>query len=77
MNEPQRGECRSCRRPILWVRTESGKPMPLDAKPRPDGNVVVRGGRAVYLSRDSTATDTRYVSHFATCAQGKGWRRSS
>ncbi len=69
--------CRSCDAPVLWVVTLAGKRMPLDAKPRPDGNVILFGdGRCRYLGKDEGPVEQpRYVSHFATCGQAKEWRR--
>lgn len=62
--------CRSCGARILWVRTATGKAMPLDALPRADGNVVVEGGQAVLLPRGEHRGGVKhYVSHFATCPQ--------
>lgn len=48
----QRGKCRSCRQPVLWVKTVNDKPAPLDPEPHEDGNVV-RGwdGRARFLRK--------------------------
>lgn len=64
--------CRSCQAPIRWAATETGKRMPIDAEPAPDGNITVH--------RDDTGTvlatvhpvgadleAPRWTSHFATC----------
>jgi len=50
----QRLNCRSCRAPILLVRTLKDRQMPLDRDPSPDGNVQLLrstdGARAQVLS---------------------------
>lgn len=46
----QLGKCRSCSKPVLWVKTVNGKPIPLDQEPRADGNIVPGwDGRARFL----------------------------
>lgn len=75
-------ECRSCKAPIVWAKTRTGKDMPIDAEPRPDGNIrlTVRGGQpyADVLSAARIATSTSWgalrTSHFVTCAQAGQWR---
>jgi hypothetical protein len=76
--------CGSCRAEIDWTVTEAGKPMPVDAGEREDGNVLVipgkRGGRPVLLSRTVTGAELpmpgerRTTSHFATCPDSGQWR---
>lgn len=61
-----RSACRSCGAPIVWVVTESGKRMPLDAKPEKRFVVDVDGKAYV---RDT------YVSHFAHCPNAAQHRR--
>jgi len=54
--------CRSCKAPITWLKTETGKFIPVNpdsVKDRPLNNI--------YNSKI-------HVSHFATCPQAKGWR---
>ncbi len=49
----QLGKCRSCNKPVLWVKTVNDKPAPLDPEPRADGNIVPGwDGRARFLRRD-------------------------
>lgn len=83
--------CRSCGAPILWVKTESGKAMPLDDRPPTEnGNVIVRMGprmgqetahvetaeeTAARLKCPVDAGRTAYTSHFVTCPHAKGWRK--
>lgn len=80
--------CRSCSAPIIWSVTHQGRRMPVDAEPRPDGNVTLRhqGGDgdlppvAEYPGKEHgmlfTEDHSRYVSHFVTCGQSDEWRRS-
>jgi hypothetical protein len=84
MTERQLSTCQSCGASILWVRTLSKRRMPLDADPKPTGNVVivkhVNGGEVgVYLSGSNlefySDIKERYVSHFSTCPDAKTWRR--
>ena len=74
--------CKSCGAEIRWVRTPAGKMMPLDAKPTPEGNVVVvRGigyaGTSKYTGDPNLlpGEEFRYTSHFATCPQAGQHRR--
>jgi len=62
--------CESCKAPILWAVTESGKRMPLDAKPE----------KRILLEEDGCQPPVAhvidvYVSHFATCPQAAQHRR--
>lgn len=60
--------CRACPAPVWWVRTQAGKPMPLDPEPVADGNVQLVAGLAHVLHKDEPPRPgARYVSHFATC----------
>jgi hypothetical protein len=69
--------CNSCHREIRWAKSATtGKSMPLDPEPTPDGNLVVERG----VFRAATAEDKRlhrdlFVSHFSTCPQAEKWRR--
>jgi hypothetical protein len=40
MPDGQITHCRDCGRDIVWARTNSGKPMPLEVPAAPDGNVA-------------------------------------
>lgn len=68
--------CKSCNAEIEWVESErTGKPMPLDAGPIENGNLVVVNGRA----RGFTAEDVRLArerrrSHFASCPNAADFR---
>lgn len=72
--------CRSCGASIVWsVSATTGKRVPLDAEPRPDGNIELDddGGTARYVDPDQPSLDgrPRYVSHFASCPHASDWRR--
>jgi hypothetical protein len=67
--------CRSCRAPIWWCRTPTGRSIPVDPEPVSQGNLVV-GERTAYAGRaarvlrsgeEPAEGETRHVSHFATC----------
>jgi hypothetical protein len=62
--------CRSCGADILWIETEIGKAMPIDATP--EKRIILRpvGG----TSRVGKVVDT-YISHFATCPEADQHRR--
>lgn len=71
----RRSTCRSCRAPIIWVRTERSR-MPLDATPADESvhaGFVLRdmgspeGPLAISATRAMLPGETIYTSHFATC----------
>jgi hypothetical protein len=73
--------CRSCGAPILWAVTPGGRRIPLDADPDDAGNIALDTSSlkavAVFVAdADGTDTRPRYRSHFASCPQAEGWRRS-
>jgi hypothetical protein len=67
--------CSACEAPIVWASTSTGKSMPVDAAPVPNGNILlfptVDAGRYVALVLGKVAAVSadreRYTSHFATC----------
>lgn len=71
--------CKSCGADIVWVKTESGKSMPLDASPidptKIDGACFIENGIARFGAFDLPRGTLRYVSHFATCPQAKEHRK--
>lgn len=73
--------CKSCQASIMWARSSStGRLMPLDAEPSMDGNIAIGGnGEAVVLAGDKLANHKglRHKSHFATCPNAKGHRKST
>lgn len=73
-------KCKSCGAAIIWVKTQSGKAMPVDAEPCADGPVHVaeteRGPTAFFPPEGTTIADaTRHKSHFATCASAATHRK--
>lgn len=77
-------KCRECQAPIVWAETESGKRMPLNAGPDPNGNVVAVGhtGQTMIvkvgtIQELADAPEGRvYQSHFATCSNPRRFRRN-
>jgi len=77
--------CRSCKAPIIWAVTKTGKRMPVDETPTKGGNIIlgmrwqlppiahVQTEQQLALLRERG--EVLYVSHFATCKQGKKWRK--
>lgn len=78
-----RGLCKYCRQPVIWVLSEGGKRMPLNPLPVADGNVVAyttsKGMRARVLT-SAMAVEVQYsnvhrfVHHAVTCANRPGAR---
>ncbi len=76
--------CRSCHQRITWLKTPSGKAMPVDEDPTEDGNIVIdvdhgqlvaRVFQTAEMAREAAPEEPRYVSHFATCPDGPKWRK--
>lgn len=84
---PRRSECRSCHASIIWVRTERGKRMPLDAEPvdatRATRSVFVLrelendGGPLAVAAWGLEGTEPHYISHFSTCPNADTHRRAA
>lgn len=77
--------CKSCGRPIMWIRMNGGvgKPMPCDPLPvlyreDPNGSVVLvtGAGRVVRGTRDPESAKVGYTSHFATCTHAAEHRKA-
>jgi hypothetical protein len=74
--------CRSCSQLILWVEWASGKKMPIDISPNPNGNIVVTYRKsenkllAENFDRSRHEGRRRFVSHFTTCPQASQHRRN-
>jgi len=69
--------CRSCHQRIWFVRSERGKPLPVDREPDPKGNLVLLGpdmGQAKVVTPGELPEMTRYMSHFATCPEAARFR---
>lgn len=81
------GACASCGASIMWCVSSKGTRMPVDPTPVADGNVILDGEgrapngellpRAIVLGKmDAPLGDPeRYVSHFVSCPDARGWRR--
>jgi len=71
--------CRSCGAPVEWgVSVVSGKRMPLDAEPDPEGLFYLERGDVTTVGpMDPTLYPNRkrYTSHFATCPDAEDWRK--
>lgn len=83
--DPKRiSECGSCKAPIRWGKwLTSGKAMPVDAEPVPEGTVVLilRNGKELliekfYEPKHGTGRN-RYTSHFQSCPNAKQHRRAT
>lgn len=81
------GKCRACGAPIMWIKTQTGKAMPCDAKvkwyiasPKGSQKVVLITGEVVtgeFTDDPKTATGIGYISHFATCPKASAFRRGA
>lgn len=61
-------ECRTCGAPMIWVTTQKGKKMPLDAEPVAKGKFLLNDDMTVaYIPESDPYTGERYSSHFETC----------
>lgn len=78
----KRYSCESCNAGILWALTPNRRRMPLDATPRPDGNVaaytddlgLVRA-RVLRQGEKPASHEKTYMPHFATCPSASQHRR--
>lgn len=62
--------CRSCGAPIRWVVLPSGKRIPLDLAPHPEGDITVGGGeRARVLDAEELAFQRRMEAALGSTAQ--------
>jgi hypothetical protein len=80
--EPLSATCGSCDAPITWAMLPSGKLMPLDATPVPDGNIAARRldngdlhARVLKNGDELADGERRGTSHFATCPNAAAHRR--
>lgn len=78
-------ECRACRAPIFFIKTQKGTCIPVDAesvifKPDPAGSatfVLMDGStqRGLKVSEQGEDTKIGYISHFATCTEADSFRK--
>lgn len=70
--------CSSCGAQILWIRTLSGRPMPVDATPV---QVMVHLGQGERDERGDMvplySSKRGYISHFATCPNASQHRKTA
>jgi len=82
-SEDTTSTCKTCGAEIVWVVTEKGKRMPLDADPHADGRFIKLrldpdGSKVVhFLSVGEQVANTKptYESHFSTCPEADLHRR--
>jgi hypothetical protein len=78
--------CRSCGAEILWVQwARSGKRMPVDSLPDPNGKVVLTLRKApepallaeTFDPKEHLPDRRRFTSHFTSCPNASQHRRSA
>jgi hypothetical protein len=77
--------CKACGVELVWLKHErTKKPMPIEAAPHVEGNIVVNLGNKTYrIANDKEyeghkISDTGpklHVSHFARCPEADGFRK--
>jgi len=72
------GFCRSCKRPVFWVRLND-KPHPVDRLTDPKGTIALtlhKGDDTVTAERvPAGSRPDLHLSHFATCPDANKWRQ--
>ena len=76
-------KCRSCGAEIKWIKTFSGKSMPVDNHPiyfseGGSGIFVTDGGAVIHgteCPKNQANARVGYISHFATCPNADQHRR--
>lgn len=79
------GICKGCGKPIVWIRTSSGKSMPCDAQEvaykavkGAKGKVVTPNGEVVscvFNGDPEKMTGIGYVPHWSTCQQAGRFKK--
>lgn len=77
--------CKSCGRPILWIKTRAGKSMPCDAKQinyiiKPGGGtkLVTPAGDVISCEQAEDPAEAQgwgYAPHWASCPAADQFRR--
>lgn len=74
--------CRSCGQPIRWIRTTTGKNMPVDpeelnADDLTSGTILVTlSGQVHRVGGERNQPNVKgFISHFSTCPDAKEWRK--
>lgn len=69
-------KCRACPAQIWWAKTEKGKPMPVNAHPSDEGNLIIVSRppqsasvivHVLHADEDPPPEVQRYTPHFASC----------
>ena len=74
--------CGTCGAEVIWCRTETGKRMPIDAKPCADGNLLLDASELLPTVRPVSRIGRvqqqgpLYKSHFATCKHAAHHRKA-
>lgn len=81
------GTCKSCKAPMRWAVTATGRRMPIDSEPNANGNIVLEvlpaphgptGAkvRALVIGPNDRVTQgvLQFRSHFATCSDAARFR---
>jgi hypothetical protein len=75
--------CSTCGAEIAFVQTRDGAWSPIDPKPNPDGNVIVRLRQnapplGIFgVPADAHPDEQRWMSHWATCGDPGPHRRTA
>ena len=69
MPEIRIARCRSCGAPAVWMKTQAGNNMLVDADSVDEAELDWKGGRPLFDHKAG------HVSHFATCPQADQHRR--
>lgn len=79
-----RGRCRSCGAEVIWaIHERTGKTAPIDARPVPDGSIVLLPltmfGETPYrilglAERTTPGDNDRYTPHYQTCPDARRYR---
>jgi hypothetical protein len=69
-------KCRYCKATILWAETTTGRPIPLNPAPHPDGTVSLMPAGAITLSAEQVEMgraigSRRFRPHAITCPRAK------
>lgn len=69
--------CKACKASIRWVKTHTGKNMPIDLAPDPRGRVqIVEGGAVVLrLLQSPDPNLPRFTAHWTTCPETAAFRK--
>lgn len=73
-------KCKSCGKPIQWIKMASGKMMPRDAglymlKSGETGLFVTDDGHVERVTQTGRDVQGGHLSHFATCPQANEHKR--